>query len=81
MSQELVVYGVCSQCGGDGLFNPGADPGNPGTVSCTWPGCTNAPTGRLVVGQLNLDPGLDDVMDRINDLEEKLNDIIELLQP
>lgn len=57
MSQDLVVYQKCQQCGGTGIYQfPGIGGGE---MPCPWPGCNG--TGYYPIGQLTLDPGLSDL--------------------
>ncbi len=65
---------VCGRCGGDGIEEiTQADPPAPPTTA-TCGGCDGA--GFLITGQLD-----DDLIDKLNDMENKINDIFELVSP
>jgi hypothetical protein len=69
--QYVVTYQICTQCSGTGN-----QPYGSGTVPCTWPGCLDSePHGYVETGRTALDPGLDDVLDKVNDVLDKCDDI------
>ena len=78
MATEVVLHKICTQCNGTGQFSPATGPGAGGAITCTWPGCNG--TGYLVLGKIELDPGLDDILDRVNDVLDKCNDILAEVQ-
>jgi len=71
--QELIVLGVCANCSGTGGVTSGP-PGQQVTDDCTWPGCNG--TGSYKIASIVIDPGLDDIMDKLNDVLDKCNDIL-----
>jgi len=73
--QTITIKSVCTQCSGTGTFASASGPSAGGQISCTWPGCGG--TGYVEMGKIELDPGLDDLMDKLNDVLEKCNDILE----
>jgi len=76
MAQTIALYVRCSQCGGDGVFSPSS--GEQGTtIPCNWPGCVN---GSVLFGQVTLDPGLDDILDKVNDVKEKTDEIKDVVE-
>lgn len=78
MATTLTLRAVCAQCSGTGTFIPGYSSGGGSPMECPWPGCNG--TGYIEFGQIVLDPGLDDVMDRLQDVLDKCNDILEEVQ-
>ena len=79
MAQEIDVFRKCTQCDGTGEFTP---PGkNQSPIPCNWPDCIGppGPDGYLKGDSFTLDPGLDYVIDKCNDILNKCNDIIEKL--
>lgn len=70
MSQEITVYKLCPQCNGIGEFYPASGIGC-SSVVCNWPGCVN---GYIVSAKLVLDPGIDDIMDKCNDILDKFDE-------
>lgn len=75
MSQELVVYTRCSQCGGTGMHQSSHGPGGTPIV-CNWPGCDN---GYIPLSKIILNPGLNDLEDKIDDIKEKCDEILAVL--
>jgi hypothetical protein len=71
---QITIYSVCRNCGGDGVyeFSSGGE-----TSQCACPGCGG--TGKLATAHVELNPGLDDLLDKINDVLGKCNDILEKL--
>jgi len=61
-------------CGGDGVFNPASGPAAGPDIPCNWTGCVD---GYVELGQLTLDPGIDDVIDKCNDILDQCADILE----
>lgn len=72
--QEVTLHKVCTNCSGTGQVTSGA-PGQQQTITCPWPGCGG--TGYITLGKIELDPGLDDLMDKLNDVIDKCDDILE----
>lgn len=73
MAQNLTIYKKCEQCSGTGTFQSshGQD-GSP--IPCNWPGCD---AGYIEYLKYNLNPGIDDAIDKCNDIIDKCNDILE----
>jgi len=78
--QYVVTYQICSQCNGTGQ-QPGSTGENPtDPFPCTWPGCIDGVTdGYIEVGRTELEPGLDDILDKVNDVLDKCDDIKEVV--
>ena len=76
MSQKITLYQKCNVCRGDGVVTT---TGSLDGVPQEW----NSPCGACVgdgfveFGHVSLDPGLDDVLDKVNDVLDKCNDILE----
>lgn len=75
MAQEILFCTKCTQCGGDGQFEIGSGQ-HQQTIPCNWPGCVN---GYIQCSKIILDPGLDDIMDKLNDVKEQCDAIMEKL--
>ena len=73
MSQTVEVDRHCPMCSGTGFFS--FDPIQGGSAECTQCGGD----GRQTLGGVMLDPGLDDVMDKLGDVMDKLDDVMEKL--
>lgn len=73
MAQEILLYTKCTQCNGDGQFEIGSGQYQQ-TITCNWPGCVN---GYIQCSKVTIDPGLDDITDKMDDLMDKLNDVKE----
>jgi len=71
--QAITLYKVCTACGGTGQLMNGL-PGEQTTATCQWPGCNGS--GFVTLGKIELDPGLDDVMDKLDDVLDKCQDIL-----
>jgi hypothetical protein len=69
MSQTITLKEKCPQCHGTGLYEPSSGEGS-SPLPCNWPDCSE---GYVNKGQVIIDPGLDDILD-------KCKDILELLQ-
>lgn len=78
MAQNVVVKQVCPQCGGDGLYGAVSGPQGSGAKTCNWTGCEG--TGYIELGFVTLDPGLEDVINKLNDVLNKCDDILEKLE-
>lgn len=79
MTQKIEVFYKCVQCDATALFVP---PGkNQTAIPCNWPGCVGppGPDGYLKGDVFTLDPGLDDVLNKVNDVLDKCEDILEKL--
>jgi hypothetical protein len=67
---EITVYRACDKCGGDGEW-PNADTsfnGNPVEPEEVGECAKCAGEGKLYAGSFELSPGLDDIMDKCNDI-------------
>ena len=65
MAQEIQLKVKCKQCGGSGIYNyPGV---GGGSQTCPWPGCEE---GWISVDKFEIDPGIDDILDKCNDILE-----------
>ena len=71
--QSVPTYQKCTQCSGTGEISTSSGT-NGQVIPCTWPGCVG---GYIEIGNTKLDPGIDDVMDKLNDVIDKCNDILE----
>ena len=74
MAQYVEVKQTCAQCQGTGIYKGGSD----SPLSCPWPGCNG--TGEYVIGHIHLDPGLDELETKLNDIMDKCNDIAEAIE-
>jgi len=78
MAQTIQVYEICRACGGDGVrTSTGSQDGTPVSTSTACNAC--AGTGKFLNATLEFDPGNDDLMDKLNDIKEKVDEIIEML--
>ena len=75
--QEVTLYQACPQCGGTGEYKPATGPGTGGPYECQWDDCDG--TGFITWGKYSVNPGSDDLLDKINDVLDKCNDILEKL--
>lgn len=73
MTQDIEVKRTCAQCQGTGTYNTPTGGG-----VCPWPGCNG--TGEYVIGHIHLDPGLDELETKLNDIMDKCNDIAEAIE-
>lgn len=73
--QSVPTYQKCQQCNGTGLVltSGGTDQQQ---IVCNWPGCAD---GYIEIGSTELEPGLDDILDKVNDVLDKCNDILDAL--
>ena len=78
MATEVILHGKCPQCGGTGVYSVSSGAGGSGDMTCNWTGCDG--TGYILLGKCELDPGLDDILDRVNDVLDKCNDILAEVQ-
>lgn len=77
MAQQVETFVKCPQCHGTGTFEPASGSQGSGSLSCNWPGC--GATGFVSMEKFTLNPGLSDVMDKLGDIEEKVNEIKEIV--
>ena len=75
---EVEIKRVCPQCQGDGLFGAVNGPHGSGDKPCDWNGCNQ--TGYISFGKFILDPSMDDLQDKHQDILDKIEDIKELIQ-
>ena len=75
MAQTILLYQKCPQCNGTALFQSSADPDSE-PITCNWPGCVE---GFIQCDEVRLDPGLDDIMDKLNDVKDQCDAIMEKL--
>lgn len=67
MAQTLIIKESCGGCAGTGQ-----QPLHPsGQTECFQ--CQG--TGKRTVFEVELEPGLDDIMDKVNDIKEKVDEI------
>ena len=71
MAQTIVTYEKCPQCKGTKFFEPAKGSQGSGQLECHWTGCVD---GYIAREKTSYDPGFDDVMDKLNDILEKLNE-------
>jgi len=71
MAQEIIIKNKCSACGGDGLIPNYSSGVIDGSSNCEWPGCVD---GYIEVGKFTINPGLDDILDKCNDIFEKVSE-------
>lgn len=75
MSQTIEIKNLCRQCNGTGTYSNIEQGGGGPSISCPWPGCNG--TGYYTAQRIVIDPGLDDVMDKLQDVLDKCDDILE----
>ena len=76
MAQFVKTYRICTQCDGTGQQYSGVGEGEVGPFPCTWPGCVDGVTnGYIEIGRTVLDPGLDAIELRLNDIVDKIDDV------
>jgi hypothetical protein len=73
MAQELEITRICGVCGGDGVRTTSYSTGG-APVENNTP-CTSCNEGRVHAGFVTLDPSLEDTMDRLLDITEKVDEI------
>jgi len=73
---RVPTFQKCPQCGGTGQQYAGGGSTGTGPFECKWPGCVD---GYVEIGSTELDPSLDDILDKVNDVLDKCNDILEKL--
>jgi DnaJ-class molecular chaperone len=73
MAQTIEIKRKCAQCGGTGTHTNHEADGTPYEGPCQWPGCNG--DGWYVVERIVIDPGLDDLKDKLDDIKEKVDEI------
>jgi hypothetical protein len=75
MSQTITVFRTCHNCGGDGQYTHQPSVGDPYVSECSWPGCDG---GQRPIGSIVLDPGMNDIMDKLNDVLDAISSVKEV---